>query len=92
MESVYLENNREVVPKLCLGSKQNMETNPSTYSRAVQKTWIIRNKNGHRYAKICIPPIISVLDGRRLTRLHRSTYDNGKEDSLIIPRVAVETG
>jgi hypothetical protein len=37
-ESVYPENNREVMSKLCLGSKQNMETNPSTHPQAVQKT------------------------------------------------------
>ena len=43
-------------------------------------------------AEIRISPTVSVSDGRRLTGLHRSTYDNGKEKSLIIPRVAVEKG
>ena len=89
---MYPENNSEVVPKLRLGSEQNMETNPSTHLRAVQKTWTIQNRYGHRYVEIRIPPTVSVSDGRRLTGLHRSTYYNGKEESSIIPRVAVETG
>ena len=32
-ESVYLENNREMMPKLYLGSEQTIETNP-TYASA----------------------------------------------------------
>ena len=50
--------------KLYLGSEHTMKTNPSTHPRAVQKTWTIRNRYGHRYAKIYIPPTVSVLDGR----------------------------
>jgi hypothetical protein len=49
--------------------EQNMETNPSMHPRAVQKTWTIRNRYGHRYAKIRIPPTVSVSDRRRLTGL-----------------------
>ena len=70
---MYPENNREVVPKLRLRSEQNMETNPSTHPRAVQKTWTIRNRYGHRYAKIHIPPTVSVSDRRRLTGLRTTT-------------------
>jgi len=67
--SVYPENNREVMPKLYLGPERNMETNPSTHPQAVQKTWTIQNRYGRRYAKICIPPTVSLSDGRRLTGL-----------------------
>jgi hypothetical protein len=70
---VYPENNREVVPKLRLESEQNMETNPSTHPWAVQKTWTIQNRYGHRYAKIRIPPTVSVSDRRRLTGLRTTT-------------------
>ena len=45
-ESVYLENNGEVLPKLRLGREQNMEANPSTHPRAVQKMWTIRKRYG----------------------------------------------
>ena len=72
-ESVYSENNREVVPKLHLRSEQNLETNPSTHLRAVQKTWTIQNRDGHRYAKIHIPPTVSISDGRCLTGLCTTT-------------------
>ena len=89
---MYPENNRGVMLKHRLGPERTMETNPSTHPRAVQKMWTIRNRYGHRYAEIHIPPTVSISDGRRLTRLHRSTYYNGKKESSIIPRVAVETG
>ena len=68
-KSAYPENNWEVMPKLYLGLEQTIETNPSTHPRAVQKMWTIRNRYGHRYAKICIPPTISLSNGRRLTGL-----------------------
>jgi len=45
----------------------------STHPRAVQKTWTIRNRYGHRYAEIRIPPTVSVSDGRRLTGLRTTT-------------------
>ena len=89
---MYPKNNREVVPKLHLRSEQNMETNPSTHPWAVEKIWTIQSRYGHSYAEIRIPPTVSILDRRRLTWLHRSMYDNGKEESSIIPRVVVETG
>ena len=68
-KSAYPENNREVMLKHCLGPELTMETNPSMHPWAVQKTWTIRNRYGHRYAKICIPPIVSLSNGRRLTGL-----------------------
>jgi hypothetical protein len=67
---VYPENNREVVLKLGLGSEQTMETNPSTHPQAVQKTWMIQNRYGYRYAKVCTPPTVSLSNGRRLIGLH----------------------
>ena len=45
----------------------------STHPRAVQKMWTIRNRYGHRYAKIRIAPTVSVSDGRRLTGLRTTT-------------------
>jgi hypothetical protein len=68
-ESVYPENNRVVKPKLYLGSEQNMETNPSTHPQAIHKMWMIRNRYERRYAMICIPPTVSLSNGRHLTRL-----------------------
>jgi hypothetical protein len=56
--SVYPENNREVVPKLYLESKQTMETNPSMHPQAIQKMWTIPNRYGYRYAKVCTPPTV----------------------------------
>jgi len=89
---VYLKNNREVVPKLHLGSEQNMKTNPSTHPQAVKKTWTIQNRYGYSYVEIHIAQTVSVSDGRHLTRLYQSTYDNDKEESSIIPTVVVEIG
>jgi hypothetical protein len=57
------------MPKLCLRSDQDMETNSSTDPWAVQKPWTIRNRYGQRYAQKCIPPAVSLSDGRHLTRL-----------------------
>ena len=68
-KSAYPENNREVMLKLYLGPEQTMETNPSTHLRAIQKTWTIQNRYGHRYAKIYIPPTVSLSNGRCLTGL-----------------------
>jgi hypothetical protein len=70
--SVYPENNREMVPKLSLGSEQTIETNSSTHPRAVQRMWTIRNRYGYRYAKICILPTVSLSNGRRLTGLRNT--------------------
>jgi len=50
------------------------------------------NRYGYTYAKIHILLIVSLLKGRCLTRLHQSTYDNGKKVRLIIPNMVVETG
>jgi hypothetical protein len=86
---VYPKNNKEVVPKLHLGSEQNMETNSSTHPRSVQKIWTIRNRYDRRYAKTYIPPTISLSDGRCLTRL-RAGYDHDKE-TRVIPRVLVRS-
>ena len=36
-KSAYPENNKEVMPKLCLGPEQTMETNTSTHPHAVKK-------------------------------------------------------
>ena len=84
-ESVYPENNRGVMPKHRLGPERTMETNPSTHPRTVQKMWTIRNRNARRYAKICIPPKISLSDGRRLTGLHQSTTtDKRKRGDLYL--------
>jgi hypothetical protein len=47
-ESVYPENNGEVMPKLHLRSEQNMETNTSTHPQAVQKMWTIENRYSHK--------------------------------------------
>jgi hypothetical protein len=60
---------QEVMPKLCLKSDQNMETDSSTDPRAVQITWTIRNRYSRRYEQKCIPPAISLSNGRLLTRL-----------------------
>jgi hypothetical protein len=68
-ESVYPENNREVMPKPCLESEQTKETNPSTHPRAVQNAWTIQNRYSRRYAMIYICPIVSLSNGRRLTGL-----------------------
>jgi hypothetical protein len=54
-ESVHLENNGEVLPKLQLRQGRNMEANPSTHPRAVQKTWKIRKRYRREYALISIP-------------------------------------
>jgi hypothetical protein len=59
----------EVMPKLYLRSDQDKETNSSTDPQAVQKTWTIRNRYGRRYAQKCIPPVVSLSNGRHLTRL-----------------------
>ena len=52
--------------------------NSSTHPRAVQITWTIRNRYGHRYVRICIFPTVSVSNGRRLTGLRelRTEYKN----------------
>jgi hypothetical protein len=42
---------------------------PSMHPRAVQSSWTIRNRYGHRYAEICIFPTVSLSNGRRLTGL-----------------------
>jgi hypothetical protein len=68
-ESVYLENNREMMPKLYLRLEQTMETNPIYASAGCPKTWIIQNRYGYRYAKICIFLTISLSNKRCLTRL-----------------------
>ena len=81
-ESVYPENNREVLPKLLLGPERTMETNPSTHPRAVQNTWTIRKRYGRRYAKICIPSTVSLPNGRRLTGL-RAGYDRHAQKEVI---------
>ena len=77
-EIVYPENNREMLPKLFLESKQNMKTNPIYTSSGYQKTWTIQNRYGYRYAKICIFPTVSLLNGRRLARLHHIRTSYGK--------------
>ena len=41
----------------------------STHTRAVQKTWTIRNRYGQIHTVICMPPTVSLSDGRRLTGL-----------------------
>jgi hypothetical protein len=79
------------MPKLYLELEQNMETNPSTHPWAVQKMDNL-NRYSYTYAKIYILLTVSLSNGRRLTELHRSTYDNGKKERLIISKVAVETG
>jgi hypothetical protein len=68
---VYPENNRDVVPKLYLGSEQTMETNSSTHPQAVQKMWMIQNRYGYRYAKVYTPPTISLSNRRRLIGLRK---------------------
>ena len=41
----------------------------STHTRAVQKTWTIRNRYDQIHTVICMPPTVSLSDGRRLTWL-----------------------
>jgi hypothetical protein len=90
-ESVYPENNGEVLPKLRLGRERNMEANPSTHPRAIQETWTIQKRYRRKYAlhtndRVCLS------DGRRLTRLRNLSSTMGKERRRFIPRVAVERG
>ena len=51
---------------------------PSTHHRAVQITWTIRPRYGHRYVYIYIFRTVSVSNGRRLTGLRelRIEYEN----------------
>ena len=56
----------------------------STHPWAVQKTWTIRNRYGYRYAKICIFPTVSLLNGRRLARLCDIRTWYGKKDLVCL--------
>ena len=51
---------------------------PPMHPRAVQKMWTIRNRYGYRYAKICIFPTVSLLNGRHLARLRDIWISYGK--------------
>ena len=84
---MYLENNREVLPKPHLGPDRTIQTKSSTHQRAVQITWTIQNRYGRRYAEIRIPTTVSLSDGRRLTGLRDLARVT---DKGLIPRVAVE--
>ena len=86
---MYLENNREMMLKLFLGSEQTMETNPTYASAGCPKNVTIQNRYGFRYGNICIFPTISLSNGRRLTGY--VIYDHDTKRG-VIPRVAVESG
>ena len=59
-----------------------MRTN-SIYApyRAVQKTWTIRNRYGHTYAKICIFRTVSPSNGRCLNSV--TSYTNMKRNEVL---------
>ena len=59
----------EVLPKICLGMEWSMKTKLMSHTRAVHKTWTIRNRYGYTYANICIFPMVSLSNGRHLTGL-----------------------
>jgi hypothetical protein len=84
---MYPENNGEVLPKLRLGREQNMEANPSTHPWAIQETWTIRKEIPSQiYTDQHTNDRVSLLDGRRLTRLRdlRPTTIRKRGDYLYL--------
>jgi hypothetical protein len=70
------------MPKYRLKPERTMEINPSTHPRVVQKMWTIRNGYGHRYAKICIPPTVSLF-GWETPNWATPIYDKHAEKQVI---------
>jgi hypothetical protein len=70
---VYPENNREVMSKLRLESGQIMGTSLIYASAGCPSNVDNPKQISYRHAEICIPPTVSLSDGKRLTRF--MTYD-----------------
>ena len=66
---MYPENNGEVMPKPYLRSERTMETKLIYASAGCPNNVDNLKRYGRRYAKIFIPPTVSLSDGRRLTWL-----------------------
>ena len=79
---------RRTTGRRCRNSISNRgrpwELASSTHLRAVQVTWTIRNRYGYRYAETCIPPAVSLSDGRRLTGVNDLRPFSGRRRYLYL--------